>query len=32
MLRWVGMSKSSTLYPPENIFDTEEVIGDLEDL
>jgi glutathione S-transferase len=32
MLRWVGMTKSSTLYPIEKVFDIEEVIGDLDDL
>jgi glutathione S-transferase len=32
MLRWIGMTKSSTLYPPEKVFDIEEVIGDLEDM
>jgi prostaglandin-H2 D-isomerase / glutathione transferase len=32
MLRWVGMTKSSTLYPAEKVFDIEEAIGDLDDL
>jgi prostaglandin-H2 D-isomerase / glutathione transferase len=32
MLRWVGMTKSSTLYPVEKVFDIEEAIGDIEDL
>jgi glutathione S-transferase len=32
MLRWIGMTKSSTLYPVEKIFDIEEAIGDIEDL
>jgi prostaglandin-H2 D-isomerase / glutathione transferase len=32
MLRWIGMTKSSTLYPAEKVFDIEEVMGDLDDL
>jgi prostaglandin-H2 D-isomerase / glutathione transferase len=32
MLRWVGSTKSSTLYPKEKLFDIEEVIGDVEDM
>ena len=32
MLRWVGTTKSSTLYPQEKLFDIEEVIGIVEDL
>jgi glutathione S-transferase len=32
MLRWVGGTKSATLYPADKLFDIEEVIGDVEDL
>ena len=32
MLRWVGMTKSKTLYPTEKVFEIEEIIGILEDL
>jgi glutathione S-transferase len=32
MLRWIGMTKSSTLYPVDKVFDIEEAIGDIEDL
>lgn len=32
MLRWVGMTKSKTLYPTDKLFEIEEVIGILEDL
>jgi prostaglandin-H2 D-isomerase / glutathione transferase len=32
MLRWVGATKSTTLYPREKIFDIEEVISDMEDM
>ena len=32
MLRWVGMTKSKTMYPPGKVFEIEEVIGILEDL
>jgi glutathione S-transferase len=32
MLRWVGMTKSKTLYPTDKVFEIEEIIGILEDL
>jgi prostaglandin-H2 D-isomerase / glutathione transferase len=32
MLRWVGSTKSTTLYPKEKLFDIEEVISDIEDM
>ena len=32
MLRWVGMTKSNTLYPTDKVFEIEEMIGNLEDL
>lgn len=32
MLRWVGMTKSKTMYPTDKIFEIEEVIGIMEDL
>ena len=32
MLRWVGVTKSKTLYPIDKVFEIEEVIGILEDL
>jgi glutathione S-transferase len=32
MLRWVGMTKSNTLYPTDKVFEIEEVIGIVEDL
>jgi prostaglandin-H2 D-isomerase / glutathione transferase len=32
MLRWIGVTFSSTLYPMDRIFDIEEAIGVVEDL
>jgi prostaglandin-H2 D-isomerase / glutathione transferase len=32
MLRWVCMTKSSTLYPKDKVYEIEEALGDLEDL
>jgi glutathione S-transferase len=31
MLRWVGATKSTTMYPSDKLFDIEETIGILED-